>query len=115
MFESMLDGEHTFGQHGAMHRTYVRRRLALAAVGATLVLALVAPSVASASGPDLGAGARASERTYVVTSGDTVWAIASRVAEGRDPREVVDAIMERNGLRDGTIVPGQALAIPSFG
>ena len=52
------------------------------------------------------------EQVYVVRAGDTVWSIAEGVAEGSDPREVVDAIAARNGIEPGAVVPGQALVIP---
>ncbi|MBD0330227.1 MAG: LysM peptidoglycan-binding domain-containing protein [Thermoleophilia bacterium] len=52
------------------------------------------------------------ERTYVVRSGDTLWAIADRFYAG-DPREGVWRLREQNGLEDGLIHPGQQLAVPS--
>jgi nucleoid-associated protein YgaU len=51
-------------------------------------------------------------RSYVVRGGDTLWAIAERVAPGSDPRSVVDAIAEANAVEAGALVPGQTLAIP---
>jgi nucleoid-associated protein YgaU len=63
-----------------------------------------------------GAGAEQVSRTgYVVRSGDTLWAIARRAAPGRDPRPVVDAILESNGLDAGDLVPGQMLVVPAAG
>lgn len=52
------------------------------------------------------------EQVYVVRTGDTVWSIAERAAEGTDPRPLVDAIAARNGIDAGAVVPGQALVIP---
>jgi LysM repeat protein len=49
----------------------------------------------------------------VVRSGDTVWSIAQDAVPGRDPRPVVDAILESNGLDAGALVPGQVLVIPT--
>jgi nucleoid-associated protein YgaU len=51
----------------------------------------------------------------VVRPGDTVWSIAERASGGGDPRSLVDAIAARNGIDAGSIVPGQALVIPSSG
>jgi nucleoid-associated protein YgaU len=102
-----------------MDRTRVRRRrrIVAALVSAALGLLLSAP-VAGAfgrhgdvAGTGVHPGAR-SERVYVVRSGDTVWAIAERIAAGEDPRPWVDAIAARNGIRAGALVPGQSLILP---
>ena len=49
---------------------------------------------------------------HVVQPGDSLWSIAVRIADGRDPRAVVDAIQRANGLSGGAIVPGQLLRLP---
>ena len=67
---------------------------------------LVVPSLARGDGPDR----PASQVTYVVESGDTLWSIARRVAPGRDPRPVVDGLIEANDLLDG-LQAGQELSI----
>jgi nucleoid-associated protein YgaU len=56
----------------------------------------------------------AAARSYVVRGGDTLWAIAVRLVPGHDPRPVVDAISEANGVDAGALVPGQTLVIPSL-
>jgi nucleoid-associated protein YgaU len=53
-----------------------------------------------------------SEQVYVVRAGDTIWSIASRMADGRDPRALVDAIAARNHIDAGAIVPGQSVIVP---
>ena len=65
---------------------------------------------ALAERPRLDAAAHSS---YVVRSGDTLWSIAERLAPGRDPRPLVDAISATNRVDPGSIVPGQTLLIPS--
>jgi nucleoid-associated protein YgaU len=50
---------------------------------------------------------------YVVRQGDTLWAIALRLAPGRDPRPLVDAISAANGVDAGALVPGRTLVIPT--
>jgi len=112
MFESRsqgLDVEQVFGQDIHMHRTYVRRRLMALAVGLA-VLAVAAPAAARVvSGPDVEVVAV----TYVVEPGDTLWSIASATSPGADPRAVIDAIVQTNGLQGASIQPGQALVVPA--
>jgi hypothetical protein len=68
---------------------------------------VVAPGLARGDGPD-----RPAPRvTYVVGPGDTLWSIARRVAPGRDPRPVVDGLIEANDVRGG-LQAGQELSIP---
>ena len=50
---------------------------------------------------------------YVVSAGETLWAIASQNSSpGNDPRAAVAAIQELNGLDSGMIHPGQVLLLP---
>lgn len=52
-------------------------------------------------------------QTVRVRSGDTVWAIASRVNGDGDVREMVASIKALNGLNNNlTIVAGQDLKVP---
>ncbi|WP_205730051.1 LysM peptidoglycan-binding domain-containing protein [Blastococcus sp. TF02-8] len=50
--------------------------------------------------------------SVVVERGDTLWGIAQAVAGDGDVREVVDRIVELNGLQGGEIEPGQVLSLP---
>jgi hypothetical protein len=120
MLWTRLTGEHVFGQDGglieqvfpiqraAMTREVNRMRVRVLAI--VLVVAgflLVAPGLARGDGPD-----RPAPRvTYVVAPGDTLWSIARRVAPGRDPRPVVDGLIEANDVRSG-LQAGQELSIP---
>ena len=52
------------------------------------------------------------DTSVVVRPGDTLWSIASAVAEGADVRVVVDEIQELNGLSGSELVPGQTLRLP---
>jgi nucleoid-associated protein YgaU len=96
-----------------MARTYVRRRRAGLAAALVVGLVVGAP-LARAVG-----GARpmrpAAAQRYVVGPGDTLWAVATRVAPGSDPRRVVDVIARENQVEGARIVPGQVLVIPSLG
>jgi LysM repeat protein len=47
-----------------------------------------------------------------VKQGETLWAVAKRVAPGHDPRATVDQIRELNHLSSGTLLVGQQLLLP---
>lgn len=51
--------------------------------------------------------------TYTVAPGDTVWKIADVMAGDDDPRDLVQGIMELNGLESSTIHVGQQLHVPT--
>jgi hypothetical protein len=91
-----------------------RRVLAfLAALPATvaLALAMIAGGSALAARDD---GAPTTEFEMVtVMGGDTLWSLAQEVAPAADPRDVVDAIAKLNALDGVTISPGQRLAVPT--
>ncbi|HEX4700384.1 MAG TPA: LysM peptidoglycan-binding domain-containing protein [Actinomycetes bacterium] len=84
----------------------------------TLVLLVVAVVAAvlltgggtAAAGADPAGGAPASVVT--VRPGETIWAIAERVAPGRDPRDTVQAILDLNGLQTSQVRVGTALRLP---
>jgi LysM repeat protein len=73
---------------------------------------MVAGPVGQAVEPRHASGA--AER-YVVRPGDTLWSIARGLAPSEDPRPLVDAIAAANHIDAGSIVPGQALVVPSGG
>ena len=57
--------------------------------------------------------AAVSTATVAVEQGDSLWAIAQRLAPQRDPRAVIHEIRELNGLGGNLIQPGQVLLVPS--
>jgi Tfp pilus assembly protein FimV len=97
-----------------MSRTRVRRRRCTLTL---VVLALTAFLVGPVSHALVaGASLRHEEprRAYVVRPGDTLFAIASRqVADGADPRPLVDAIEAANDVEPADLVPGTVLVIPA--
>ncbi len=98
--------------------TYRRRRIAavLLAVGVVVVAAQAGdalggstlatperrPASSSSSGPTV--------TEVVVRPGDTLWAIAERLAPAEDPRPVVDAIIEARG--PAPLEPGETILWP---
>jgi len=87
-------------------RLLVLRMLVLAATVGMVFLLLTS---AGADEP-----ASLATRDHVVASGDTLWDIASEVAdEGADLRHTVAWIIELNELDGGTIHPGDVLILPA--
>ncbi len=85
-----------------------RRRRVIAAL-AGLVLALtVARAGAALEGNPLATPERLPHvRTVVVQPGDSLWSIAGRIAPDRDPRAVVDALVEAR--HTSAVVPGETI------
>ena len=50
--------------------------------------------------------------TVTVQPGESLWAIAGKVDQGRDPRDVIADIVQLNDLRAGKVMPGQQLFVP---
>ncbi|MEW6059747.1 MAG: LysM peptidoglycan-binding domain-containing protein [Actinomycetota bacterium] len=98
-----------------MHRTYVRRRRVLATFAVSIALWLVVGPAGQAVEARRTAGLEGGADVYVVRPGDTLWSIARAVAPSEDPRPLVDSIAAANDVEAGSIVPGQALLVPSGG
>ncbi|WP_344792282.1 LysM peptidoglycan-binding domain-containing protein [Gryllotalpicola daejeonensis] len=94
-----------------------RGRLALVALASAPLLAAalwfgVSTGAASAQAPSA-ATAHGSVEHVTVAQGESLWQIAERVAPHADPREVIDAIVDMNGLQSTVVTPGESLAIPA--
>lgn len=87
-----------------------RRVLSGLSIGIGLSIAVATAAVQLAH-PD-GGLQLAGSSTVVVQSGDTLWSLAERVAPEEDPRAVVDAVVDLNGLEDVDLVPGMVLQLP---
>ena len=51
-------------------------------------------------------------RTVTVQTGETLWALAARIAPHADPRLVVTEIQQLNHLRTPAVFGGQQLVVP---
>jgi hypothetical protein len=106
---------------------YRRRRLAVLALGVTATVTLLGQAGIALGGVSLAASERrptsapstasapiegANEATIEVTvrPGDTLWAIAGRLAPGSDPREAVDAMSRARG--GAPLLVGEVLRWP---
>jgi len=91
-------------------------RLGRLVISATL-LTVACAGVAAVSGPALSTGEahHAASRTVVISSGETLWDIAQRIAPGEDPRVVIDDIVDLNALSDaGAVRVGQQIEVPTY-
>ncbi len=90
-----------------------RGRVVLAAM---LVLPLLAGGGILAAGGEAAAGISGASsavfRHVTVQPGDSLWSIARRVAPNDDPRDVVVALTDLNGLDSSIVQAGERLAIP---
>jgi hypothetical protein len=93
-----------------------RGRLARFLVVLSLAVVLLAGFAFKAGAGDVvttsGDSKPSSYVVLTVGSGDSIWSIARSVAEGRDVRSVVDAIVTANSLSDGDVIAGQKIRVP---
>jgi hypothetical protein len=92
-----------------------RGRIVVAAAAALLVtlLSLLLTGGAWAAGPAAPAhGANRSLAQVVVLPGQSLWSVAQTAEPNADPRQVMQQIIELNGLAGDTIQAGQRLWVP---
>jgi hypothetical protein len=97
---------------GKLHLTTRGRRVIVALIVIPIILAAF---FAALNGGQAGAAdvSISDSSTYVtVGAGESLWAIAERVAPHSDPRDVIDAITSYNHL-EGDVHAGQRIAIPA--
>jgi len=86
-------------------------------VALPVVIALVVGFFAGASALAEGAApagtAPASFEYVTVQPGQSLWELASELAPGADPRDVIQEIKALNALDSSAVNPGQRLAIPA--
>jgi hypothetical protein len=93
----------------------IRRRALLAAVAAAMLVMLALPW-GGTGGRTLAtpgaarAGPLVAGTTYVVRPGDTLWGIAERLADGSDPRPLVEQLETQ--ARGDVLQPGEVLRLP---
>jgi nucleoid-associated protein YgaU len=93
----------------------LNRRGRLARTLVVLSLAIVAASVAGGhAGAQTSAAPSAAAEfiTVTVAQGETLWALASTLADGRDTRDLVADIVEINSLATVDLEAGQKIRIP---
>ncbi|OJX68410.1 MAG: hypothetical protein BGO95_02740 [Micrococcales bacterium 73-13] len=98
-----------------------RRRVRLTSRGRTVLLLLIGLPIAlwlllaqlngGAATGSLDSGAPVP--VVVVQPGESLWAIAERVAPSADPRDVIAAIVAFNHLGTADVMAGQQIGIPA--
>jgi LysM repeat protein len=78
------------------------------------VLVMAGFMLGQGSGQAAGQAARHAQHTLIVQRGESLWAVAARVAPHQDPRLVVADIETLNGLSGPAVTPGQQLVIPTY-
>lgn len=103
------------GHSMARLRLTRRGRVVLTTIAAIpLVVAAVLFAVNGGGAVASGQGGDDSSFTHVtVSSGQSLWQIAERVAPSADPRDVVAGIIDLNQLPSSLVMPGERLAIPT--
>ncbi|HWL01812.1 MAG TPA: LysM peptidoglycan-binding domain-containing protein [Microbacteriaceae bacterium] len=97
-----------------------RARLRLTPRGRAVLLFLVAMPIALwllvaqlNGGAATGSLEGGSVQIVMVQPGESLWAVAERVAPSADPRDVIDAIESFNHLGSADVMAGQQLGIPA--
>ena len=83
------------------------QRLGIMAVAGFAIFGFIFGQVASAN------DAAAEQVYYSVSSGDTLWKIASEQAPNQDPRDFIAQLVELNKLTSDSVTPGQRLLLPN--
>ena len=113
----------TYGSQSSVNQAFqavpsgihLNRRGRLARTFVVLSLAIVLGSVVSAkagAGQDVAPVSAGSFITVTVAPGDTLWSLATRMADGGDVRSLVDEIESVNSLASAELQAGQKVRIP---
>ena len=94
-----------------VHLTRRGRTLVLLALVAVLFAAFSLGRANSQAAPTAGE-APVSVEQITVQPGESLWAVARRVAPQNDPREVIGQIRRLNRLQDSQLQAGQQLLLP---
>ena len=94
-----------------VHLTRRGRTLVLLALVAVLFAAFSLGRANSQAAPTAGEAPVSAEQ-ITVQPGESLWAVARRIAPQNDPREVIGQIRRLNRLQDSQLQAGQQLLLP---
>src|SRR5690348_7876311 len=89
------------------------RVVVLLALVTLTLLAFSLGRVGSQASPRSAATGTPTTASTVVRPGESLWAVAERVAPGHDPRAVIDQIADLNNLSSSGVQAGQLLVVPA--
>lgn len=107
----MSTTHHDPARHSALRLTHRGRVVVLLALISLLLAAFSLGRVGSQAAPRTTQHAQLGQT--VVRPGETLWAVAKRVAPGHDPRAVIDQIADLNNLDTSALQAGQLLVVPT--
>lgn len=116
MTTMVLETPHVFSAARTRLRMTRRGRVVLTTLaGASITAAVLLLCVGQVS-PALGGADHPAVAfdSITVTSQDSLWTIAQRIAPNADPRDVIQEIVTLNNLGETRIQPGQRLALPTY-
>lgn len=107
------DAAHAERAPGRVRTRLTRRGRAVLAALIVLPLLVGGGALLASGGAIAGIqSSSASFRHVTVQPGDSLWSIAQRVAPHDDPRDVIAAFVDLNGLSSGMVMAGEQLAVP---
>jgi hypothetical protein len=98
-------------RHSALRLTQRGRVVVLLALVGLILAAFSLGRVGSQAAPRTAHHAQLGQT--VVQPGESLWAVAKRVAPGHDPRAVIDQIADLNDLDSSAVAAGQLLVVPA--
>jgi len=105
----------TYGRTSPMATLRLTRRGRLVLVFTVMMLAVIA-GLTLGHGSSLAAShSHPVRHTLIVAPGESLWAVAARIAPHADPRAVVADIEALNHLAGPAVQPGQQLLVPTTG
>lgn len=88
-----------------------RGRLVVTLLGSLLAATLASVAISAVTASDAMASDVATSR-YTVKSGDSLWSIATQLAPGSDPRDLVVQLTQLNPTAESGVFAGQVLTVP---
>jgi len=98
-----------------VHKFVISKKVINKWLASLMVIALIVTSfylITAKAGSSSDDAIHQGEQIVTVSTGDTLWNIASRHYDVRDKNYVVFLIKQRNGLTNDVIKPGQQLILP---
>jgi LysM repeat protein len=96
----------------AVSNSVARRRISLVLAVVFIAVAMAFAMISNQPATATDSQASVSVHYATVASGESLWAVAERVAPNVDPRDWIDQVMDLNSLNGADVVAGQRLVVP---